>query len=533
MKQWKELKLEELTVEQKLGLSMVAFFWSDATGDVEYIEELIKKRALGGVWIYPRPTEEGLRAGNEMRKRLVELADYPLLTVIDAERGFGEYTVGRHNAIACVDTEESAYAFGKVIAAEAARQGVNVICNPVLDMYKGGLENSICGHTSRSLGWDKHRVTELAAAEARGMHDGGCLVLAKHYPGASETQDIDAHMGETASSLTKEQLLEENLYPYIQLDKQGLLDGVMLGHSRYKNIDPDYPASLSKEMIQILRDTGYSGIALTDALHMMGAAAKFGLKKSMGLAVGNAAAVALPFIHDNEKCMNYLRECYDEGMIPEERLNKTVQDVLNMQHKLLSLPRNVEPTEKERADFNRLNTDSVYARVDEGLSVALDRNGKYRFTVLTENGTPEDMHIDTFTGNWYNPVWIGDKLKECFPNSTVEFLDEFPTPNRVRDYLEAGELGAEAVFVMYLHSGCYAGTERYTPRMVSMMKAMQVSNGISTVLQFGNPFPLEELPHIPRILVGTGSEQGVEATLAVLAGEYEAKGKMIYDVNFK
>ncbi len=532
MKHWKPLKLEELTVEQKLGLSMVAFVWSSYTTDLSYIDELIKKRALGGVWVFPRPGE-GVKNSNEMRKHWLELADYPLISVVDAELGFGDKLIGRHNALACIDSDDSAYAFGKVTATEAARQGVNVICNPILDLHKGGLETTLCGRISRTLGWDKYRVTELAAAEARGLHDGGCLALAKHFPGTSETLDIDAHMGETASTLTKEQLLETNLYPYIELDKMGLLDGVMLAHSRYINIDPDYPTSLSKHMIQILRDTGFDGVALTDALHMMGASAKFGHKQSLGLAVGNAAAMALPFAHDNEQCIKWLKECYDEGMIPDERLDKTVSDVIRMQHRIMELPQNVEVTEKEWEDFNRINTDSVYARVDEGLPVALDRDGKYRFTVLTENGTPEAMHIDTFTGKWYNPVHIGEKLKEYFPNSTVEYLDEFPTPNKVRDYLEAGELGAESVFVMYLASTAYAGVERYTPRMVSMMKAMQVSNGISTVLQFGNPFPLEELPHIPRILIGTGSDKGVDATLAVLAGELEAKGKMIYDVNFK
>ncbi len=527
MKELKELKLEELSLEQKLGMAMISFTWGaecDPTR-VDYLEQLIRNRSLGGIWFATRNGENDAAI-----KRLKDAADYPLLVFTDAEAGLGDYTTGRHNAIGVTDSEECAYAFGKVTAAAAAKRGYNVICNPVLDMTD---RNCVTGGTMRAYGSNKVRVTELAAAEIRGMHDGGCLSIAKHYPGKSDTSArIDSHMAETSSSLTKEQLLEYNLYPYMELDKMGLLDGIMLGHCRCSKIDPDFPTSLSKHVVRILRDQGFDGLAITDALNMMGVVAKFGKKNSIGLAVGNARAMALPFHRDHKQVLDWMRECYDEGIITDESLDEVAQRVLDMQHKVLSLPQGVEPTEKEFADCVRINTDSVFARADEGLTTGLDRNGAYHFAILTEAGTPEEVQVDTFKGKWYNPYHIKERLEELFPNAHCSLLSEFPAPSEVEKFLNT-DVEREVVFITFCFSQAYAGVERFTPRIVSVMEAMQVSNRISTVLHYGNPYLLEELPHIPRVLVGTISVMGVEAALNVLAGEHPAKGVLTYNVKLK
>lgn len=523
MKELKELKLEELSLEQKLGMAMVATIWDEGC-DIDYLEGLIKNHALGGIWVIPKEGQN-----DAVLKRLKDAADYPLLVYTDAENGFGDYTIGQHNALGITDNEELAYAFGKVTAAFAAKHGYNVICNPVLDMSD---ENSVCSGTTRILGGNKYRVTALAAAEARGVHDGGCLTVGKHYPGkVGNKEGIDSHMAETASAYTKEELLEYNLYPYLELDKQGLLDGVMLGHSRFYNIDPEYPASLSKDVFQILRDTGFEGIAITDALMMMGVVAKFGIKR-FGLAIGNAGAVALPFGGVNDKDMERIRTCYDDGMIPDDRLDEVVKSVLLMQHKLLSLPQNVEPTEKDLADFERINTDSVFARADEGLATALDKDGQYYFAILTEAGNGGEVHVDTFSGDYYRPAEIASRLTELFPNAVTGTLSEFPSALEIQTFLN-DTLDREVVFVTFTNGGPYLGEERFAPRIVSMMKAMQVTNRISTILHFGNPYMLEDLPHISRIVLGTPSSAGVDAAINVLSGAYPAKGSLTYSVTLK
>lgn len=236
-----ELKLEELTTKQKLGMAMIGHIWysSDFDGEanLQHALELIWEHALGAIWVEPDENE---------RERVISAikgaADYPILIITDAESGIGGYYIGRHNALGCTNSEKLAYAFGKVTAVTARQMGYNVICNPVLDMVKGC---GICGMNPRSLGGDKYKVSELAIAMARGMHDGGVLTVGKHYPSAKGDVNIDSHMAESVSTATKKELLDYYLYPYLQLMKYDLLDCIMTQHNRLPNIDPDYPASFN------------------------------------------------------------------------------------------------------------------------------------------------------------------------------------------------------------------------------------------------------------------------------------------------
>ena len=527
MKPLKELKFEELNIEQKLGMAMIAHCGRDDC-DVDYLEELVRNHAIGGVWIMPKNGEY-----DHVMKRLHEIADYPLLFFTDAENGLGEYLIGRHNTIGMTNSEELAYTFGLVVGKAARARGYNVVCNPLLDMTD---KNITCGGVVRSLGSDPCRVAALAAAEARGMHDAGVLTIGKHFPGNADTVDkVDTHMGEALSFETREELLEYKLYPYVKLIEEDLLDGVMMGHSRLVNIDPEYPTSLSPCTIKILRDVGFEGIAVTDALCMMGVVAKYGEKNSVGLAIAGGADMALPFINCNRKAMTWLRECYEEGMIDDEKLNASVCRVLAAQHKIMSLPDPMPITERERADFARLNTDSVFARVDEGVSASLDPKGRYCFAILTEQESDlrgAEVGVDTMKNKWYNPAYIASYLRARFPSSHVTAINEYPTADRLRDFVEES-LGLETVFITFFNSQCYIGAECFTSRIVSLMNAMQVSDRISTILHLGNPFLLEDLPHIPRVIVGTISGAGVTAALEVLVGEREAKGALTYNVKLQ
>ena len=56
---------------------------------------------------------------------------------------------------------------------------------------------------------------------------------------------------------------------------------------------------------------------------------------------------------------------------------------------------------------------------------------------------------------------------------------------------------------------------------------------ISTVIHFGNPHVLEELPHIPRYIIGGHSQDSTLAALDVLAGDYPANGKPTYKADLK
>ncbi len=524
----KELKFEELTTEQKLGMTHTVCLGGITSESDRYGLELIRKRCAGAVWINP---VEGMY--EEIMAAVKEAADYPILIVCDAESGIGEYLIGMHNALGCTGSEELAYTFGKLTGITARKMGYNVICNPLLDMAHG---NHVCGGNVRSIGNDMNKVASLAAAEARGLHDGGVLTVGKHYPGTSKSEGkIDSHMGEVVAEDTVEELFAYNLQPYFRLMEENLLDGIMVRHGKYVNIDPKYPASLSKKVMDIIRDWGYDGFMISDALCMMGIMAEFGERESKGLAIAQGIDLALPAC-DNRLAFESICEYYEKGMISDERLDEAARRILEAQHKTVAEPKYTEITDEDIANYNRINSDSVYAKTDDGVPVALSREGRHFFAVLTDDNyavSGGEVMVDTLGKGWYRPDIIIEKLEKLFPNSTTYTMNQFPTQEQNIGLLEKSLGYDDVVFITFFDSMCYIGRECLTSRVVSAMEAMQTTGRISTVVHFGNPYVLEELPHFSRVIIGTASTGNIESALDVLAGEYPAKGVLTYDVKLK
>jgi len=535
LKELKELKFEELSIEQKLGMVMAGIIrpircedkYETFDENVTFVLNLIKNHSLGAVWI-----PQQLENRDEIIKKVREAADYPILIFTDAESGFGDYMIGRHNALGTVGTEEAAYIFGKVVALAARKAGYNVICDPVVDMCK---DWAVCSANIRSLGSDKHKVAKLATAIARGIHDAGMLSVAKHYP--SINAPIDNHMAPSYSTVTKEELLDYNLYPYLQLHKEGLLDGIMTGHVKAINIDPDYPASVSKKVISIIREHGFDGFSITDALDMMGLKAEFGDTNVKGMCIEAGNEFILPWF-SAVKAYKDLKECYAKGIITDARLDEAVRRVLEAQHKVnIAESKFDDLTEEDIEKFEAINRDSIYARTDEGVETSISRDGKHFFAMLVRNETDiaDDgkVTVDSFTNGWYYPSKITKKIEELFPNSKVRAISQFPTPNQNMDVLQDSVGYDDVIFITFAEAPAYAGSDHLTHRIVALINALQVTNRISTIVHFGNPYVLEELSHIPRIIIGNASTQNIDAALTVLAGEYPAKGVPTYDVNFK
>jgi len=526
----KELKFEELTLEQKFGLVITLNpcgymheypDWDWANEENDFLFDLIKKRALGAVWITPT-----IPKAQELMKKVKDLADYPILIITDAESGLGDYKIGKHNAVARTDSTDLAYTFGKVTGITARKMGYNVVCNPLLDMGNTGSE--------RWLGYNKEKVTALAMAEAKGLHDAGILTVGKHYPSGNNVYGVDSHMAESISDNTKEELLEYSLYPYMVLNNAGLLDGIMTAHKRFINIDETRPASLSRPVNSIFREQGFNGFSMTDALCMMGIQAKYGDQNPSGLCIEAGNDLALPFGYHSRQYYNDVKECYEKGVLTEEHLNEAVKRILEAQHKVFEMePKFTELSQADIDRFNSINKKSTVAITDENVPVALPKDGKHFFALMVDNGVKINngsVDVDTFSNNWKDPAKMTNKLKELFPNSTVEAFYQFPAQEQMSEIL-SHSLGYEnTVFITFAEALAYTGSAHLTRRVETLINAMQITNRISTLIHFGVPTVLDNLAHIPRIIFGGTSEDAVKYAFEALAGEFEPTGKLTYDV---
>lgn len=521
----KELKLEELTTRQKLGMAYTAYIngGNITEEDTEFIMDLIRNHSLGAVWI-----QAGLEHEQEMMQKVKAAADYPILIMTDAEGGIDGCFVGKHNAIGTTGSEKHAYAFGKVVGVKARKLGYNVVCDPVVDMVDGWV---------RSLGTDKEQVAKLAVAETRGLHDGGVLTVCKHYPGGTNPDNTDSHMAECTSPDTKEELIEYSLYPYRKLMEHNLMDGFMGQHKRFPNIDPNRPATLSKPVMDIIRELGFDGFAITDALCMMGIRAKYGDVDAKGFAIEAGNDTINPYTSDNKVKFGEFCEAYDKGLISDTRLDEAARRILDAQHKAMILSEvKSEITDEEMETFNRINKDGIYVVADDGIPKTISRDGRHFFSIMIRNEyTLKEgrVEVDTFSSPWHHPDEIEAKIKELFPNSMVRFIKEFPTQVQICYTLENSLGFDEVIFMSFSEALAYTGPEQLTNRYRNLVNAMQKTDRITTLIHFGNPHVLEELPHIPRVIFAGQSAGSVETSLEVLAGEYPANGVATCDVKLQ
>ena len=121
------LKLEQMTLEQKLGFVMCARpLRPDA--DVDFVLEMIRKRAVGCVQI---PT-----ANADLVKKVRDAADYPILIINDAEQGFPASlrVKTQHMTLAACKDEKTVRAFAKCLVHDAQTAGFNAAWGPVVDV---------------------------------------------------------------------------------------------------------------------------------------------------------------------------------------------------------------------------------------------------------------------------------------------------------------------------------------------------------------------------------------------------------------
>lgn len=534
MKELKELRFEDLSIKQKIGMTMVGLVYNredkdNAEENVEYILELIRNHSLGAVWVIPSVIHQI----DGIMERIKGAADYPILIITDAEGGIDidGQTIGGHNSIGVANDLELAYEFGKTTAIRARKLGYNVVCDPVVDLND---RNSVCGGTMRSMGGDKEKVVELSTAIAQGLKDGGVLAVAKHY--GSTIKLTDSHMAPVVATVTKEELLDYWIYPYLELNKKGLLDGIMTSHNQLIKIDPDYPVSLSSKSIDIIREQGFDGFAITDALDMMGIVAKYGRTTSKGLAIQNGNDLSL--VWTNAKfSYEAMVETYEQGILTEERINIAAKRVLAAQSKTLIPPKFEELTQDEEKVYEKINNQAIAAVVDEGLTQSIDPNGNHYFVVLCESdfeiSAKGKVDIFPLATKWHDASSIIKKIQKEFPNSYIRAIHEFPVSLHIMHTLEEAVNYDDVVMITFIEGQAYVGIEKFTPRIESMINALQATDQIAAIIHAGNPYALEDLAHIPRKIFVGRSIQSMDRALDVLAGKLEAKGKLTYDVKFK
>lgn len=337
------MKNGSLTLEQKIGqFFFPAVFINDTEENIQETERLIREHNIGGLtFFHSRASAATNYEGNkkivfnddsytqlkERIERFQKSAATPLLISIDAEWGLAmrvEKTPQYPYAITLGALPESksylVYEVGKQIGLDLKSAGVHYNLAPLADINNNP-DNPVIGY--RSFGENKEKVALFALEYLKGMSEVGVLGCLKHFPGHGNT-NVDSHLGLPVLKETLEELLHNELYPFIK-GIENNVDSIMIGHLAVPalNSGKDTSATLSKSIIETLlrEQLGYDGLVISDALNMHSVSKLYDIKGQLEWEAFNAGNDVLCFAENVSEGIKFILKIASPERI-EESFNR-------------------------------------------------------------------------------------------------------------------------------------------------------------------------------------------------------------------
>ena len=242
------------------------------------LQSLIDHVNIGGIILFSR----NLNGPDQIASLCNSIQDYarkcgqpPLFIAVDQEGGevarlkepFTQFPGNPH-----IQNEEDAIHFATVTASELARVGINMNMAPVLDVAPQDVNSIMSG---RVFGSDPKWVSRLGVKIIDYLQKNNIIAVAKHFPGIGRTT-LDSHQNMPVLDVDIPEIERYDLVPFRDGIHHGV-SGVMLSHILYRQLDSEWPASLSCRIAkELLRERMmFDGVVLTDDLDMGAIVKKF------------------------------------------------------------------------------------------------------------------------------------------------------------------------------------------------------------------------------------------------------------------
>ena len=405
---WVDSVYSNMSLQEKVGqLFMVDIYSSDPKEKKDKVKDLIQNQYIGGIIFSKGGPKQQVQLNNEFQA----LSRTPLIMAMDAEWGLAmrldsTFAYPWNMTLGAISDNKIIQKIGKRIGEHTKRIGMHINFAPVVDININPA-NPIIGN--RSFGEDKYNVTEKSVAFMKGMQEAGIISNAKHFPGHGDT-DADSHLSLPTINFTRERIDSIELFPYRRLIKEGL-GSVMVAHLNIPALDarPNFPSSLSNKVVTDLLqgELGFNGLIFTDALSMKGVA-NYNEPGAIDLAAFIAGNDVLLISEDIPKAHGAIIKAYNEGIITEERLMRSVKKILFAKYKVGL--HNYLPVDATNivADLNDVVDDVLY---EEAIQSAL--------TVLKNDD--EILPIKDLKNTKIGYVNFGDDSGEYFLNQLNKY----------------------------------------------------------------------------------------------------------------
>ena len=253
------------------GHMLITGFKGTSPSDAKIVKlkQLIDRQEIGGIIVFKRNIEN--------KKQLKTLLSYltkdrDIFVAIDHEGG----VVNRltHPSfqlktpspeLFCKLSKEKQEIYANQISKTLKEIGINVNLGGVVDIAPLIYKSSICKY--KRCFADSQELISSCTSVLFNSHKSDELFFAlKHFPGHGSTP-VDSHYNLPDITQSHSQY---DFMPYFKvIDPKTKYNMVMVGHLMNKQVDENYPASLSKKHIKTLtHELNYKGLIITDDLNM-------------------------------------------------------------------------------------------------------------------------------------------------------------------------------------------------------------------------------------------------------------------------
>ncbi|MDD2894446.1 MAG: glycoside hydrolase family 3 N-terminal domain-containing protein [Aliarcobacter sp.] len=298
---------EKYTKEQieKMISKMVVLGFNGET--VNSNDEVYKniKAGLGGVILFDKDPNDKKKVKNVRNKEqlsrltssLQAISKQKLLISIDQEGGIVQRlksSDGFVNTPKAIDVAQKGESFAKeaygLLAKDLKQSGINADFAPVVDLAINK-ENKVIVTRGRSFGESSKDVIKYSSIFVDELKKQKIISVLKHFPGHGSSLS-DSHLGFVDISNTWS---PKELEPYKYFIQNNRVDMIMTAHVYNKNLDKNYPATLSTEInTKLLRNKlGYEGVLISDDLQMQAISKHYDLKETLTLAINSGVNMLL------------------------------------------------------------------------------------------------------------------------------------------------------------------------------------------------------------------------------------------------
>jgi beta-N-acetylhexosaminidase len=527
---WVDSVMKTLTIDQQIAqcIWIAGYSNSDVSHEVE-LSDIIRNYGVGGIVFFQGTAAKQAELTNYYQK----ISKVPLLISLDAEWGVGmrienvdkfpyQMTLG------AIKNDSLIYQFGKAVALQFKRLGIQVNFAPVLDINVNA-QNPVINY--RSFGENREKVAEKSIMYMKGMQDNGILATGKHFPGHGDT-NVDSHLDLPLITHSRARLDSVELYPFRKLIGEGI-GSIMVAHLNLPSLDTatGLPSTLSHVIISGLlkNELGFRGLVVTDAM-MMKAVTKYFFKP------GEADAKALEAGNDVAEFVTDVDATIRETKNYISMKKLTTEDIALKCRKVLAL--------KYWAGLNKpltINKDNIDKELSPMMSKALIRELYANALTVLNNKQDiipvknlQNLKIATIAINRDNVSSFQKRIAEYYPADHY-FIDpsDSAASNKLLKKLPEYDLVIAGVFDLDQRPNLGFGIR---PELNGFLEKL-IKNNKTIITWFGNPYGIDKLEILQEanglLLTYQENEYTEDLSAQLIFGGIGARGVLPVTINKK